>query len=235
MLSERTIRTVKASAPLLREQGVVITRRMYERLFEDEEIKALFNQSHHGEEGTQPRALAGAVHAYADNIDRLDELAPAIERIAQKHVALNIMPEHYPYVGRALLGALRDVLGQAATEEVMDAWAEAYQFLADVLIAREGELYDRHRAATGGWTGWREFVVDRVEPESEVVKSFYLRPADGGALMAFEPGQYLTFRTTTSARGAACASAPPRAISSCRSATTARSCCSAAASASRRW
>jgi nitric oxide dioxygenase len=69
----------------------------------------------------------------------------------------------------------------------MDAWAEAYQFLADVLIAREAELYDQHRAATGGWTGWRDFVVDRAE--SEVIKSFYLRPADGGAIMALEPGQ----------------------------------------------
>jgi nitric oxide dioxygenase len=69
------------------------------------------------------------------------------------------------------------VLGQAATDDVMDAWAEAYQFLADVLIARERELYDHHRAARGGWVGWREFVVERVEPESDVIKSFYLRPA----------------------------------------------------------
>jgi len=201
MLSERTVRTVKSSAPILRERGLDITRRMYELLFQDEHIKALFNQSHHGEEGAQPRALAGAVHAYADNIDRLEELGPTVERIAQKHVALNILPEHYPHVGSALLGALREVLGQAATDEVMDAWAEAYQFLADVLIAREAELYERHRAAEGGWTGWREFVVDRVVPESEVIKSFYLRPADGGPIMGFEPGQYLTFQLDTPDHG----------------------------------
>jgi nitric oxide dioxygenase len=51
------------------------------------------------------------VHAYAANIDRLEELGPAVERIAQKHVALNIAPEHYPAVGQALIAALRDVLG----------------------------------------------------------------------------------------------------------------------------
>ena len=66
MLSDRTVRTLKSSAPILREQGLEITRRMYELLFQDEEIRSLFTQSHHGEEGTQPRALAGAVHAYAD-------------------------------------------------------------------------------------------------------------------------------------------------------------------------
>jgi nitric oxide dioxygenase len=193
-LHPATIRTVKATAPILRERGVEITRRMYERLFRNEEIKNLFNQSHHGEEGTQPRALAGAVHAYADHIDHLEELGPMVERIAQKHVALNIAPEHYPYVGEALLGALGDVLGQAATEEVVAAWTEAYQFLADLLIRREAELYDEARAQPGGWVGWREFVVDRVVPESEVITSFYLRPEDGGQLMAFRPGQYLTLR-----------------------------------------
>jgi nitric oxide dioxygenase len=114
MLSDRTIRTVKATAPILRERGLDITPRMYEILFQNEEIKDLFNQSHHGQEGTQPRALAGAVHAYADNIDRLENLGPVVERIAQKHVALNILPEHYPYVGEALLGALKGVLEQAA-------------------------------------------------------------------------------------------------------------------------
>src|SRR5919112_3950758 len=184
-LQPSTIRTVKATAPVLRELGLEITRRMYERLFVNEEIKNLFNQSHHGEEGTQPRALAGAVHAFADNVDRLEQLAPMVERIAQKHVALDIRPGHYPYVGEALLGALRDVLGQAATGEVIAAWAEAYQFLADILIDREGALYREAESAPGGWSGWREFVVDRVEPESEVITSFYLRPLDGGGVKDF--------------------------------------------------
>jgi nitric oxide dioxygenase len=200
-LHPATIRTVKATAPILRERGVEVTRRMYERLFRNQEIKDLFNQSHHGEEGTQPQALAGAVHAYADSIDSLEELGPMVERIAQKHVALNIAPEHYPYVGEALLGALGDVLGQAATEEVVAAWTEAYQFLADILIRRESELYHQTAAQPGGWTGWRDFVIERVVPESEVITSFYLRPQDGGPAMAFRPGQYLTVRPEVPGHG----------------------------------
>jgi nitric oxide dioxygenase len=38
-------------------------------------------------------------------------LAPAVERIAQKHVGLNILPEHYPHVTEAQLGVVKDVLG----------------------------------------------------------------------------------------------------------------------------
>ena len=140
-LQPQTISTVKATAPVLREHGLEITQRMYELLFQDEQIKSLFNQSHHRGVGTQPRSLAGAVHAYATNIDRLEELGPVVERIAQKHVALNVLPEHYPVVGQALLGALRDVLGQAATEEVIAAWTEAYEFLAQILMRREQQLY----------------------------------------------------------------------------------------------
>lgn len=196
-----TIRTVKATAPILRERGLQITRRMYERLFQDEDIKALFNQAHHGEEGAQPRTLAGAIHVYADHIDQLDQLAPMVERIAQKHVALTIAPEHYPVVGEALLGAIGDVLGQAATAEVVVAWEEAYQFLADLLIQREHDLYEVAAAAPGGWRGWREFVVDRVEPESDVITSYYLRPRDGGAVMRFRPGQYLTVRADVPGHG----------------------------------
>ena len=58
------------------------------------------------------------------------------------HVGVKILPQHYPWVGEALLGAIKEVLGDAATPvEVMDAWEEAYGFLAKVFIDREKELY----------------------------------------------------------------------------------------------
>ena len=192
-LAAKTIELVKATVPALEEHGLTIVREMYSRMFENPEIRALFNQSHHGDGGSQPRALAAAVLAYASNIDNLGALAPAVERIAQKHVALQILPEHYAYVGEALLGAIRTVLGAAATDEIMAAWTEAYWFLADVLIAREDRLYGEQRATEGGWNGWRDFRVDQVIEESTVIKSFVLRPADGGPVMPHKPGQYLTF------------------------------------------
>lgn len=70
-------------------------------------------------------------------------LGTRIERITQKHCGLHILPEHYHYVAESLLGAIKDVLGAAATEEVLSAWGEAYWFLADVLMAREASIYTR--------------------------------------------------------------------------------------------
>jgi nitric oxide dioxygenase len=95
-LSDATIHLVKATVPALQEHGLAVVHRMYERMFQNAAISDLFNQSHHGETGSQPRALAGAILGYAQNVDNLGALAPAVERIAQKHVGMNIPPEHYP-------------------------------------------------------------------------------------------------------------------------------------------
>lgn len=192
-LSEETIAIVKATVPALEAHGLAIVTEMYSRMFQNPEIRDLFNQSHHGDSGSQPRALTGAILAYASNIENLAALAPAVERIAQKHVGLQILPEHYPHVGEALLGAIKAVLGDAATDEVLAAWAEAYWFLANVLIAREKGIYTEQKETTGGWNGWRDFRVDEVIRESSVITSFILRPVDGGPVMPHRAGQYLTF------------------------------------------
>jgi nitric oxide dioxygenase len=139
-LSPETIAIMKSTAPALREHGVDITTRMYERLFVDPAIKALFDQAAQ-KSGEQPKRLAAAILAFAENADKLSALTPAIERMAARHVETNVRPEHYPAVANALLPAIKDVLGDAVDETVLAAWGEAYWFLADVLMAREATLY----------------------------------------------------------------------------------------------
>ncbi|TWU22036.1 Flavohemoprotein [Novipirellula galeiformis] len=192
MLSDQTIRIVKEITPLVAANAETITRRFYTLMFEgDPQVKAFFNQAHQ-HSGGQQNALAGAICAYFTHIDNPAVLMPAVELIAQKHCSLGIKPEHYPIVGKHLLAAIKDVMGEGATDEIIDAVAEAYQFLADIFIAREGAIYDEQQSAPGGWNGYRTFIVDRKVPESDVVTSFYLRPEDQGPLPPFLPGQYIT-------------------------------------------
>ncbi len=196
MLSENTIRIVKEITPLVAANAETITRRFYERLFEaNPEVKAFFNQAHQ-HTGGQQKALAGAICAYFTHIDNPAVLLPAVELIAQKHASLGIQAEHYPIVGTCLLAAIKDVLGAAATDDIINAWAEAYQQLADILIAAEEQIYAEKAASQGGWRGTRAFRVARKQVESGVITSFYLEPVDGGALMAFVPGQYVTVLLT---------------------------------------
>jgi nitric oxide dioxygenase len=105
-----------------------------------------------------------------------------------------VKPEHYPIVGENLLASIREVLGDGATDEVINAWAEAYGFLTQILTGREHQIYKEHADMPGGWEGFRSFRVDRKEAESDVITSFYLVPEDGGTLPAFKPGQYITVR-----------------------------------------
>lgn len=139
-MSPGTIAIVRSTAPVLQQHGLAITKRMYERLFVDPEVKALFHQAAQ-ETGEQPKRLAAAILAFARNVDKLEVLAPAIARMAARHVETHIRSEHYPAVANALLPAIKDVLGDAANEDVLAAWGEAYWFLADVLIAEEAKLY----------------------------------------------------------------------------------------------
>lgn len=137
-LSPETIAIVKATAKPVAENAEAITKRMYEILFEHHpETKLLFKDA----AADQHKKLAAAVGAYAANIERLDVLGDAVEKMAQSHVRTGVKPEHYPMVGVSLLAAVKDVLGDAATDEVLNAWKEAYFFLSDILIAREETLY----------------------------------------------------------------------------------------------
>jgi len=141
-LSAETIAIVKATAPALQKHGVEITTRMYARLFVNEDIKAMFDQAAQAN-GEQPKRLAAAILGYAQNIDKLEALSGAVARMVARHVDTGVRAEHYPHVANALLPAIRDVLGEAvATDEVLAAWGEAYWFLAELLIAAEGEEYE---------------------------------------------------------------------------------------------
>jgi len=136
-MNETTKAIVKSTAPLLKEKGEQITTVMYEHLFtKHPEAKELFKNA----SANQYIKLANMIYAYATNIDNLDSLEKGIEKVAKIHVNTKILPEHYPWVGEALLLAIKDVLGDTASEEVMNAWAEAYGFLSTVFINKEAEL-----------------------------------------------------------------------------------------------
>lgn len=191
MLSATSKQIIAATLPAVGAHVNRITEVFYPLMFgRYPEVKAFFNQAHQAQ-GTQPRALANAVVAYASNLDRLELLGDAVGLIVQKHASLNIQPAHYPIVGECLLAAIKEVLGDAATNEVLGAWGEAYFQLADILIAAEENVYRSHEQQTGGWRGERDFTVTRKVHESAVITSFYLEPTDGGAIADFKPGQYI--------------------------------------------
>ena len=184
---------IDASVPVLREHGLDITRTFYRNMFQAHpELKNLFNMGNQAS-GVQQQSLASAVFAYAANIDNASALAPVVSRIVHKHVSVGITAEHYPIVGRHLLGAIQEVLGDAATPPLLDAWAEAYSELATALIEAEKAMYSAAETAPGQLRDMR--VVDVIN-ESEDIKAFVLEPVDALAAPSFKPGQYVSVSVT---------------------------------------
>lgn len=145
--SAHAVEIVKSTAPAIEKYGVEITTAMYARLFRNPEVAAMFDRAAQ-ESGEQPRRLAGAILAYAKNIDKLQNLGGAVQRMVARHVETGVKPEHYPLVAEALLPAIREVLGaEVATDEVLAAWGEAYWMLADILISAEAQAYEGAQAA----------------------------------------------------------------------------------------
>ncbi|MEU8591290.1 globin domain-containing protein [Streptomyces sp. NPDC048664] len=192
MLSDRSAATVRATLPVVGACLEQITERFYAGLFaaHPELLRDLFNRANQAT-GTQRQALAGSIAAFASFlVDRPEERPDVLlGRIAHKHASLGVAPEQYEVVHEHLFAAIAEVLGDAVTPEVAAAWDEVYWLMANALIALEKRL----RAASGQ-TGWRTWEVAGRVAETAEVATFQLRPADGGPVPDFRPGQYVSVR-----------------------------------------
>lgn len=178
----------------MQQHGIAITTLFYKRLLETHpELRNIFNTTHQTT-GAQPVALAHAIWAYASNIEDPQALGTAISRIGHKHASLGVTPDQYPIVGEGLLSAIKEVLGKAANEQVINAWRAAYQQLAAYFIQFEGDLYRQAATTPGGWKGWRKFRVSGKSQESDEIISFHLTPVDSSSLPAYQPGQFVSVR-----------------------------------------
>ncbi|KAK8134959.1 flavohemoprotein [Apiospora sp. TS-2023a] len=192
-LTPEQIAIVKSTAPALKAHGEEITSMFYKNMLAAHpELRNVFNKTSQ-ETGAQPRALAGAVFAYASYVDDLGKLSDAVARIAHKHVSLMIAADQYPIVGEHLIAAVATVLGDAVTPAVAEAWTAAYQALADIFIGLEASMYAEQEKSAAGWNGWRKFKITKKVAESSEITSFYLAPEDGKLpLPDFKPGQYIS-------------------------------------------
>lgn len=141
MLDPHQLEIVKATVPAIAKHGEEVTRVFYANMLgEHPELFSQFSVDDQNN-GAQPKRLAQSILAYAANIDKLQNLGPAVEKIALRHVDTRVRPDQYPLVGKYLLQAMKTVLGDAITPEVLAAWTAAYEQIADILIKREAQIY----------------------------------------------------------------------------------------------
>ncbi|AGP30055.1 globin domain-containing protein [Corynebacterium terpenotabidum] len=184
--------TVKATLPVVGAHIGEIAHTFYKGMFSahPELLRDTFNRGNQ-RSGEQQKALAASVATFATMLVTPDGPDPVamLSRIAHKHVSLGIAPEQYEIVHHHLFAAIAEVLGDAVTPEVAEAWDEVYQLMADVLITAERDLY----ATAGVEPG--DVFVDAVlaarRDLTDVVTEFTFEVSDApGAFAATKPGQY---------------------------------------------
>lgn len=197
MLSPASADIVKATLPAIGAAIDEITPIFYQRMFtaHPELQRNLFNRGNQAQ-GTQQRALAASIAAYATLL--VDEVGPSprevLGRIAHKHASLGIVPEQYPIVHEHLFAAIVEVLGDVVTAEIAGAWNEVYWHMAETLIEIEKELYREAGVEVGDV--WRKLAVRSRVQESPDTVSFTLATTDGSALAPSRPGQYVSVGVT---------------------------------------
>ncbi|WP_201555293.1 globin domain-containing protein [Psychrobacter sp. 72-O-c] len=204
MATAQTIEIVKATVPVLEEHGTAITKVFYKNMFAAHpELLDIFNETNQ-KLGRQQNALASTVLVAAKNIEHLAVLLPEVTGISHKHRALQILPEHYPIVGKYLIGAIKEVLGEAANDDIINAWTEAYDEIADVFIQLEKNMYKEEL-----WEGFAAFkVVEKVAAATDIA-AFTVVPVNDSSVenspesnqsidlnkLNLTAGQYITVKT----------------------------------------
>ncbi|MFD7786700.1 globin domain-containing protein [Streptomyces nojiriensis] len=193
MLSEKSSATVRATLPAVGAAIGDIAALFYTKLFAAHPalIRDLFNRGNQ-RAGLQQQALAGSIAAFATHLLAHPDTRPDVMlgRIAHKHASLGVTREQYAVVHRHLFEAIAEVLGEAVTPEVAQAWDEVYWLMANALITLEERLYAEQRVVAGDV--WREWTVTERVAETADCTTFRIAPADGAPAPAHRPGQYVS-------------------------------------------
>ncbi len=103
----------------------------YAKLFEiAPQVRPLFPE----DMSDQKKKLMQMIGIAVNGLTKLDEILPAVQELGRRHNGYNVTPEHYDFVGEALIFALGQGLGEDFTDEVKAAWVETYGTLATVMI-----------------------------------------------------------------------------------------------------
>ncbi len=89
---------------------------------------------------SQRQKLVKAINMVVMSLERIDTLVPSIRDLGQRHLNYGAEEAHYAQVGAALLWTLETGLGEDWSEAAEEAWTNAYQLLASVMLegAKEG-------------------------------------------------------------------------------------------------
>jgi len=214
------VKLLQESAAVLQGRGPEVATKMYDNFFSAHpELKYYFSTCFLGKKASDDgkvettlmaKVMAHILFQFCINIKDLDKFKDDCERVSAKHVSRGIKPEFYPYLGDALIEALKDTIGANLVDGVLEAWRKAFDHIAALFVETEKRISAEVRNQPGGWEGFRKFKVVSVKEECDSMsqhsdeddfdeddkKTVYtLEPVDGNkTLPEHKFGQYVCIR-----------------------------------------
>lgn len=131
-MTTHQINLIKSSWKMAAGDPVAVGGLFYGRLFKmAPELEPLFRHASITEQSVKLTSLLSYV---ISKLDRLDDIATEVDKLAKRHVSYGVKEEHYAAVGLALIWTLKRALADDWTEELQDAWLLCYDTLSSAMI-----------------------------------------------------------------------------------------------------
>jgi hemoglobin-like flavoprotein len=129
-MSQHQVDLVKSSFDLILVAGDPTIVRFYERLFEvAPQLRQLFTT----DVDRQARKFLQSLKLIVSSLSSIENAAPVLDRLGDRHRGYGVLPEYYDVVGAVLIETLQEILGDEFTDDVRVAWVAAFQLISTIM------------------------------------------------------------------------------------------------------
>jgi len=130
VLTPEQKRLVKLSLNNLLPASDVAAGLFYSKLFELEpSLRHMFMGDMQGQE----RKFVNMLSIVIANLDRIEQVTPAIEALGRRHSGYGVEARHYETFGTALLWAVEQTAGPDSLSGTKEAWQALFSYLAGIM------------------------------------------------------------------------------------------------------
>jgi hemoglobin-like flavoprotein len=131
-MTTQQINLIKSSWKMAATDPIVVGGLFYSRLFKiAPETQPLFSHTSIAEQSVKLTSILSYV---INKLEKLDDIATEVVKLARRHVNYGVREEHYTAVGLALIWTLKHALGDDWNEPLQEAWVLCYNTLSAAMI-----------------------------------------------------------------------------------------------------